>query len=141
MPDMMPTPKRGVRIRTGAGASARAPDTDPMSTTKNRWTPETIQATLEPIVAELGRFPKRDELAARGLSGLSSAMGRNGGVAEWRAKFETAQPVAAAAPVEAAPAAPEVTREAIAERAYFLALEGGTDPFVNWITAERELVT
>ena len=111
-----------------------------MSTTKNRWTPETIQATLEPIVAELGRFPKRDELAARGLSGLSSAMGRNGGVAEWRARFD-AQPVVAATPVAAAPAAEvEVTREAIAERAYFLALEGGIDPFVNWITAERELV-
>ena len=103
-----------------------------MSTTKNRWTPETIQATLEPIVAELGRFPKRDELAARGLSGLSSAMGRNGGVAEWRAKFETQPSVAAASP--------EVTYEAIAERAYFLALEGGSDPVINLLTAERELV-
>lgn len=110
-----------------------------MSTTKNRWTPETIHATLEPIVAELGRFPKRDELAARGLSGLSSAMGRNGGVAEWRAKFD-AQPVAdvPAGTVEAVSA--EVTQAAIAERAYFLALEGGTDPVINWLTAERELV-
>src|SRR3954469_8753047 len=98
-----------------------------MSTTKNRWTPETIHATLEPIVAELGRFPKRDELAARGLSGLSSAMGRDGGVAEWRARFE-------------APAAPaEITHEAIAERAYQLSLKGEGDPLEHWLTAEREL--
>jgi hypothetical protein len=110
-----------------------------MSTAKNRWTPETIHAALEPIVAELGRFPKRDELAARGLGGLSSAMGRNGGVAEWRAKFETAAvaaPVEIVAPVEVA----AVTHEQIAERAYFIALEGESDPFVAWITAERELV-
>src|SRR4051794_17472983 len=118
-----------------------------MSTTRTRWTPETIQSTLEPIVAELGRFPKRDELAARGLSGLSSAMGRNGGVAAWRAKFEEAAPVAAApAAVETtlvdvvAPVGAEVTHEQIAERAYYIALEGETDPFVAWITAERELV-
>jgi len=58
-------------------------------------------------------------------------MGRNGGVAEWRAKFEAAP--AAATPVAAAPAAvettladvvtpvhAEVTHEQIAERAYYL---------------------
>jgi len=104
-----------------------------MSTTRKRWTPETIHSTLAPIVAELGRFPKRDELAARGLSGLTSAMGRHGGVAEWRARFAE-QPATPAAPAPTA-----VTHEQIAERAYFLALEGGSDPFLNWITAEREL--
>jgi hypothetical protein len=107
-----------------------------MSTAKkNRWTPETIQATLEPIVAELGRFPKSDELAERGLGGLSSAMGRHGGVAEWRAKFAELPAV-----VAKTRETPEVTHEAIAQRAYFLALEGESDPVVAWLTAERELV-
>jgi hypothetical protein len=107
-----------------------------MSTAKKtRWTPETIQATLEPIVAELGRFPKREELAERGLSGLSSAMGRNGGVAEWRAKFAELPAVVAKTPETA-----EVTHQDIATRAYNLALEGESDPVVAWLTAERELV-
>jgi acyl-CoA synthetase (AMP-forming)/AMP-acid ligase II len=55
--------------------------------TRRRWTPETIHAELAPIVAELGRMPKREELAARGLSGLSSAMHRHGGVAAWRERM------------------------------------------------------
>jgi hypothetical protein len=105
------------------------------STAKNKWTPETIQATLEPIVAELGRFPKREELSERGLGGLSSAMGRHGGVAEWRAKFAELPAV-----VAATPETPEVTHEAIAQRAYFIALDGESDPVVAWLTAERELV-
>jgi hypothetical protein len=106
-----------------------------MSTPRRRWTPETIQETLEPIVAELGRFPKPKELAERGLSGLSAAMGRNGGVAEWKARFDApAEPV-----VTEPPAA--VTHEAIAERAYYIALERqGGDPFEHWLAAERELV-
>jgi hypothetical protein len=96
--------------------------------TRNKWTPETIHATLEPIVAELGRFPKRDELSARGLGGLSTAMGKHGGVAEWRTRFATATPVA------------EISHDAIAERAYYLALEEeGGDPFHHWLAAEREL--
>jgi hypothetical protein len=107
-----------------------------MSTAKKiRWTPETIQATLEPIVAELGRFPKREELAERGLGGLSSAMGRNGGVAEWRAKFAELPAV-----VAETPETPDVTHEDIATRAYFIALQGEADPVVAWLTAERELV-
>jgi hypothetical protein len=35
----------------------------------------------------------------------------------------------------------EITHEHIAERAYYLHLEGGHDPFENWLRAERELVT
>src|SRR4051794_9843729 len=97
--------------------------------TRRRWTPETILAELEPIVAELGRMPKRDELAARGLSGLTSAMGRHGGVTAFRERLEQPQAEPAA---EAA-----VTREAIAERAYFIALdEPHRDPLEHWLAAE-----
>ncbi len=32
------------------------------------------------------------------------------------------------------------TQEEIATRAYFLHLEGGSDPLENWLCAERELV-
>ena len=112
--------------------------------TRNKWTPETIHAALEPIVAELGRFPKREELSARGLGGLSTAMGKHGGVAEWRTRFvvtpvEDSVVVEVVETVEVAPAA-EVSREAIAERAYYIALEQqGGDPFEHWVAAEREL--
>src|SRR5918995_1206797 len=84
----------------------------------SKWNPETIHAALEPIVAELGRFPKREELSARGLGGLSTAMGKHGGVAEWRTRFVVA-PVADAVvvevveTVEVAPAS-EVSNKALA---------------------------
>jgi hypothetical protein len=97
--------------------------------TRRRWTTETIQAALDPLVAELGRFPTRAELAARGLSGLPSAMQRHGGLAEWKARFAATE-----APVTT------ITHAEIAERAYFIALEAPhADPFLHWITAEREL--
>lgn len=74
-------------------------------------------------------------------------MGKLGGVAEWRARFAGAAP-AAPAPVEA-PAAVEIVEvievvevpyEAIAERAYYIALDNqGGDPVDHWLTAEREL--
>ncbi len=35
----------------------------------------------------------------------------------------------------------EITHDHIAERAYFLSLERGGDPFANWLQAERELAT
>lgn len=34
-----------------------------------------------------------------------------------------------------------VSYEDIATRAYYLHLEGGHDPFENWLRAERELIT
>jgi len=120
-----------------------------MTSPRRRWTPETIQSTLEPIVAELGRFPKPKELTERGLSGLSAAMGRNGGVAEWKARFDVpAEAVAPAAavptvdPIEEHKPADQVTHEDIATHAYFLALKHpDADPFEVWLTAERELVS
>lgn len=38
-------------------------------------------------------------------------------------------------------AAPAITPEQIAERAYYLYLERGGDELENWLHAERELVT
>jgi hypothetical protein len=35
---------------------------------------------------------------------------------------------------------PTITHDDIATRAYFIHLEGGHDPFENWIRAESELV-
>ena len=40
---------------------------------------------------------------------------------------------------KAAPAI-ELSYENIATRAYYIHLEGGHDPFENWLRAERELV-
>ncbi len=98
--------------------------------TRRQWTPESIQAELEPLVAELGRMPKREELAARGLSGLSSAMQRHGGVAMWRERMTAATPSGEAA----------VTREDIERHAYYKSLErSGGDPVAHWLDAEREL--
>ncbi len=36
---------------------------------------------------------------------------------------------------------PTVTREHVAERAYYLSLERGGDAFENWLQAERDLAT
>ena len=118
-----------------------------MSTPRRRWTPETIHESLAPIVAELGRFPKPKELAERGLSGLSTAMGRNGGVAEWKARFADPVETPAAEPVvvaveETVVVDGPVPHEYIATRAYYLALEHpGADPIALWLAAERELVS
>jgi hypothetical protein len=95
-------------------------------TTRRRWTEDTIEAELRPIVAQLGRFPTRSELSARGLSGLYAALGRTGGAAAWRARLNGngSRPVG---------------HDDIALRAYFLAQAGGGDPLANWLQAEREL--
>jgi hypothetical protein len=93
-------------------------------TTRRRWTDDTIEAELRPLVAHLGRFPTRSELAARGLSGLYSALARTGGTSAWRARLAAPQPPA---------------HEDIARRAYLLSLAGDGDPVAHWLQAEREL--
>jgi hypothetical protein len=93
-------------------------------TTRRRWTEDTIDAELRPLVAELGRFPTRSELAARGLGGLYAALCRTGGVGAWRARL-------------AAPRA--IAHEDIARHAYFLSQAGGGDAVAHWLQAEREL--
>jgi DUF2934 family protein len=98
-------------------------------TARRRWTEETIAQTLAPIAAELGRMPTRRELSDRGVAGAWSAMRRRGGLDAWRARF-AARRAAAAAP----------SFEAIATRAYFIALERGGAADENWYAAERELL-
>ena len=89
--------------------------------TRRRWTDESIEATLAPVVADLGRLPTRKELSERGVSGAWSAMQRHGGIDAWRDRL--LQP----------------RRDDIERRAYFIALERGGDPVDNWLTAEAEL--
>jgi Protein of unknown function (DUF2934) len=97
---------------------------------RRSWTEATIEAELTSVVARLGRFPKRAELADLGLSGLWNAMQRRGGVAAWRERIAATPETATAAPV---------AHDDIARRAYFLAQERGGDPLANWLSAEREL--
>ncbi len=95
-------------------------------TTRRRWTDETIEAELAPIVAELHRMPKREELAERGLAGLWTALQRNGGVSAWRERMTSSDGA--------------VSDEDVARRAYEISLEHGAEDHVgNWLEAEREL--
>ena len=98
--------------------------------TRRTWNETAIEAELLAISAELGRFPRRAELPARGVGGLWSAMQRNGGIDAWRARV-----LAASKPGVVA----GTTHDAIARRAYFLAQERGGDPMDNWLAAEQEL--
>jgi hypothetical protein len=115
-----------------------------MSTPRRQWTPETIRAELLPVATELGRFPKRNELTERGIGGLWSAMGRNGGVDAWREVVATqlaATPVVElATPVAQPVAEAPVPREHVEIAAFFLFQNGhpGT-PEEHWRAAERSL--
>jgi len=96
---------------------------------RRTWTETAMEAELLSITAELGRFPKRAELTARGVGGLWNAMQRNGGIDAWRARVIVAsEPDVAGA-----------THDDIARRAYFLSQERGGDPMDNWLAAEQEL--
>ena len=53
-----------------------------------KWTDERIAATLDAVVADLGRMPSRTELAERDLAALWSAMRRNGGTRMWAQRAE-----------------------------------------------------
>lgn len=95
-------------------------------------------------------MPKRTELTERGIGGVWAAMGRHGGVDEWRKVVadhlstpvapvivETASPVAVDAVAET-----PVPREHIEIAAFFLFQNGhpGT-PDDHWREAERKLAT
>ena len=109
-----------------------------MSTPRRQWTPETIRTALLPVATELGRFPKRNELTERGIGGLWAAMGRNGGVEEWR---ELVAAHLTSAPVVAAAESP-VPREHVEIAAFFLFVNGHPGgPDEHWREAERSLAT
>jgi len=97
---------------------------------RRSWNEATIEAELAPVVAKLGRFPKRAELVDLGLGGLWTAMQRHGGPAAWRERI---------VPAPSPPAAKPVHHDDIARRAYFLSQERGGDPIDNWLSAEQEL--
>ena len=102
---------------------------------RRTWNEATIEAELASLVAKLGRFPKRAELAAVGMSGLWTAMQRHGGLAAWRERISSRS----AKPVHHDSAPKPVHHDDIARRAYFLSQERGGDPIDNWLSAEREL--
>ena len=115
--------------------------------TRRRWTEESIRIEIAPIVAELGRMPTRREASERGSGAAWSAMQRRGGIAAWRLRLDPpTAPIATGAPVapvvRLAPATPPAppSREEIARRAYFIALQRGGDPVSNWLAAETELL-
>jgi hypothetical protein len=108
-----------------------------MSTPRRRWTVETIEAELRPLIAELGHLPKRSELEARGLGGLYRAM-RKDGMPDWSHLVEESTTVTTA--VVAAGKRPTVDEIALA--AYFLHINGEQgEPMDHWLRAERQLAT
>ncbi len=96
---------------------------------RRRWTEESIRIEIPPIVAELGRMPTRRQLTDRGLGGAWSAMQRHGGIPAWRLLL-----------IAEADSPSPPSRDDIAQRAYFIALQRGGDPVSNWLAAETELL-
>jgi Arc/MetJ-type ribon-helix-helix transcriptional regulator len=102
------------------------------TTTRRRWTEESIESELRAQVAELGHFPTRPELVARGLRGLWDAMRVNGGVEAWQERLAAQQSTNG----------PEVSHQQIAALAYSFYERGVPgDPISHWLTAERELMS
>ncbi len=60
------------------------------TSSRRRWTESTIESQLRVQLAELGHFPTRAELVARGLRGLWDALRSAGGVEVWQARLEGA---------------------------------------------------
>jgi hypothetical protein len=93
---------------------------------RRRWTDAVIESELRLQSAELGHFPTRSDLVARGLRSLWDAMRAAGGVDFWRER------------VQGGPS--ELSREDIAVRAYELYAQGlPGDADAHWLAAEQEL--
>ena len=56
------------------------------------WTDKRIEASLSALIAELGRFPSKRVLLARGERTLYDALGRSGGVASWQRRMRKIPP-------------------------------------------------
>jgi Protein of unknown function (DUF2934) len=100
--------------------------TPPDRITRRRWTDAAIERELRVQGAELGHFPTRSDLVARGLGGLWDAMRSSGGVDAWRER------------VQGGTSAP--SPEEIAVRAYELYAQGVPgDAEAHWLAAEEKL--
>jgi hypothetical protein len=98
---------------------------------RRRWTGETIDSALQQLIAELGRFPSRAELVARGQRGRWEAMRNRGGVDRWRQQAEAAAGSRVAEPI---------SYQRVAARAYQLYQQGQPgDAISYWFTAEAQL--
>lgn len=135
---------------------------------RRRWTESTIESELRGQLAELGHFPTRAELVARGLRGLWDAMMRTaGGVETWQERLQErpSQEATASQPtpspgiaagdgqtravdgtasgqrdVESPNSAPTASREDIAARAYEIYESGAVgDSTAHWLEAEQQL--
>jgi hypothetical protein len=96
-----------------------------ITTSRRRWTDTAIERELTAQHAELGHFPTRAELVARGLRGLWDAMRAAGGVDAWRARLAAGQ---------------TPSHGDIAVRAYELYERGEPgDSVAHWLAAERQL--
>ena len=105
------------------------------STTRRRWTDTAIESELRTQTSQLGHFPTRSELVARGLRGLWDAMRASGGVEVWEARLENG----AAAPTQDA-VRPAPMQEEIAKLAYELYERGEPgDAVTHWLAAEQQL--
>ena len=107
--------------------------------TRRTWTEETLLAELTAVVSELGHFPKKSDLEARGNGSLWGAMQRRGGVAAWRERL-----AAAPSPISTPAREPDCVEACapadIAVAAYFLHESGHPgEPLDHWLAAERQL--
>jgi hypothetical protein len=109
---------------------------------RRRWTEVTIELELREISAELGRFPSRSELVARGRRGLWDAMRAAGGVDAWRQRLEVEAAAVARERTAASRGQIDASQEQIAVRAYELYELGAPgDAVSHWLAAERQLAT
>ncbi|MGO9960262.1 MAG: DUF2934 domain-containing protein [Solirubrobacteraceae bacterium] len=121
-----------------------------ISKSRRRWTDTTIECELRTQIAELGQFPTRAELVARGLRGLWDAMRSAGGADAWRERLERGEVPAApgqagdaqepAAPDNGNGHHPEVSPQRIEQLAYELFEHGAPGSALDhWLEAERTL--
>jgi hypothetical protein len=109
---------------------------------RRRWTDAAIETELRAQCEELGRFPTRTELVARGLRGLWDAMRSAGGVDYWRQRLDSERSPASSEQMSAASREPMLpaSMEEIAARAYELYESGAPgDAVAHWLTAEHEI--
>jgi hypothetical protein len=96
------------------------------TTPRRRWTDAAIESELRTWFAELGHFPTRQELVARGQRALWDAMRSAGGLDAWRERISTNG--SAASPQDIAVRAYEL---------YELGFPG--DDVAHWLAAEAQL--